>query len=110
MNHANNTLLWIILAVLIIVSGCASTGGTTSKWLGRPESELVATLGKPDNVATLPDGRKVLSWDSYTSPMQAVPCRDSYTIGRDGNVEEFIASTCGPRPLSPAYPRSRRGF
>jgi hypothetical protein len=110
MNLAHNTLLWITLVVLMIVSGCAPAGKASSSWLGKPEGELLAAMGKPDNTANLPDGRKVLTWNQYESSIQTVPCRNSYTIGLDGNVEEFVASGCGANPISPATRRMPRGF
>jgi hypothetical protein len=110
MNRTNTTLLWITLAVLIIVSGCASTGGATSKWLGHSESELLAALGKPDDTATLSDGRKILTWNYYNTTGQVVPCRQSYTIDPNGIVSDFVTSNCATRPLMPDIPRTRRGF
>jgi hypothetical protein len=110
MNRTNNTLFLIILAVLVIVSSCTSTGGATSKWLGSSESELLAALGEPDDTAALSDGRKILIWNYYDTPGQVVPCRQSYTIDPNGIVSDFVASNCAIRPLTPATPKTRRGF
>ncbi len=113
MNRTNTTLLWITLAALIIVSGCASTGGAggaTSRWLGSSEGELIAALGKPDDTAALSDGRKILTWNYYNTPGQVVPCRQSYTIDPNGTVSDFVTSNCASRPLLPETPRTRRGF
>jgi len=110
MNRTNNTLLWIALTVLLIVSGCTSSRGSTSKWLGSSESELLAALGEPDDTAALSDGRKILTWNYYNTPGQVVPCRQSYTIDPNGTVSDFITSNCAARPLTPQIPRTRRGF
>jgi len=110
MNRANNTLLWITLTVLLIVSGCTSTGDTASKWLGSSESELLAALGEPHDTAALSDGRKILTWNYYDTPGQVVPCSQSYTIDPNGIVSDFVTSNCAIRPLTPQIPRTRRGF
>ena len=111
MNKLLKIYRWIILIVLIVwIGGCSSTGSTTNKWIGKPESELLASWGQPDNTANLPDGRKILSWDSYYSTNQVVPCRQSFTIGVDGKVEDLISSNCEPRQTIPFRRGVRRGF
>ena len=111
MNHTNTTLFWIVLAVLVIVSGCNSTGGTTSRWLGHSESELIAALGTPDDTAhAVQMVAKSSHGISYQSPTQVVPCRQSYTIDPDGTVSDFVTSNCAARPLMPENLKTRRGF
>ncbi len=111
MNKFLKIYRWLILSMLIVWAvGCASTGNTTNKWIGRPESELINARGQPDNTATLTDGRKILTWDDYYSANQVVPCRQSFTIGVDGKVEEFVSSNCEPRQTVPFRRGARRGF
>ena len=111
MNRTNNTLQGLVLILLsITIAGCSSTGGPASKWLGHPESELITALGKPDNTANLENGRKILTWNYYDTPRQALPCSQSYTIGLDGNVEDFLTSNCAPPTPTQLSPHYRRGF
>ena len=110
MNRTRYTLIWITLTVILIACGCTSTVGKASKWLGSSESELLAALGEPDDIATLSDGRKILTWDYYNTPGQVVPCKQSYTIDPNGIVSGFVTSNCVARPLLPETPKTRRGF
>ncbi len=108
MNRTKNTLFFLTLALLL--AGCASTEGAKSRWLGSSESELLAALGKPDNTAVQPDGRKILTWNYYDTPGQVVPCSQSYTIDPNGIVSDFVTSRCAPRTIMPDTPRTRSGF
>lgn len=107
MNKINNTVLCLTLVVLL--SGCASTGGA-SEWIGSSENQLLAALGQPDNTAVLHDGGKILTWNRYETLTQVVPCRHSYTIDPNGVVSEFVTSNCEPKPLFPTVGRPKRGF
>jgi len=98
-------VIWTGLNLLaaILSSGCTSTGDMDRQWVGRPASELVATLGEPDNDLTLEDGRKVLTWTYFEHPGQVVHCRLSCTISIQGIVEHFASSECSPERKPPFY-------
>jgi hypothetical protein len=112
MNNCHKIYSSIIFSFTLIIlsGGCNSTSNSSSNWIGKQDSELIAAWGEPDNTITLQDGRKILSWDIYNNPSQVVPCRQSFTISADGKVEDFTTSNCAPRQFIPANQGRNRFF
>jgi hypothetical protein len=112
MNRKQNICAWTALCVLaaFFAGGCASTGDTDKGWVGRPESELVAAWGKPDSAVSKEDGRKILTWTSFQSAGQVVPCRQSFTISPEGIVEDLSSSNCPPGQRIPYRRRPLGGL
>jgi hypothetical protein len=111
MNCVFNIVLGMMLVLLATAyAGCTPVNNTDSIWIGHSEKELVEAMGIPDATIVLPDGRKMITWTSFESPSQVVACRRSYTIGFDGNVEDFASSNCAPKQMRPVFIRPRRGF
>ncbi|MHC4624370.1 MAG: hypothetical protein ACYS4W_10775 [Planctomycetota bacterium] len=71
--------------------------------MGRPLTELAAAWGKPDGTVLLEDGRKLVTWTSFVSAGQVLPCRRSFTVSADGVLERFASSYCPPRHGRPIY-------
>ncbi|MHC4616984.1 MAG: hypothetical protein ACYTEQ_04435 [Planctomycetota bacterium] len=107
MDWKQSICTWTTLSIMAVVpgGGCASTEDTNKRWVGRPAKELVAAWGEPDGTVCVADGRKLLTWTSFVSPGQVLPCRWSVTISPEGLVERFGSSGCPPRRPTPIYRR-----
>ena len=85
----------IPIAAALALAGCASAGTNydpvkaASVQPGMSRDEVVAMLGAPNAVSTMPDGRQVMVWthadvNGFTGKSQSRSV--SYIFGRDGRV------------------------
>jgi hypothetical protein len=67
------------------------------RWEGATRERVVAAWGEPDGETALRDGRTALTWMWRWGfwPLRRT-CRQSFTLGRDGVVEEWSYSKCPP--------------
>ncbi len=50
----------LLLAMVGVLAGCASSTAVLQNWVGAPESELLRRWGKPNRVTETAEGGKVL--------------------------------------------------
>lgn len=52
----------LLLAMVGVLAGCASSTAVLQNWVGAPESELLRRWGKPNRVTETAEGGKVLEY------------------------------------------------
>lgn len=82
--------------VLAVCLDACTTKSAMNSWIGRPESQLLASLGAPDNTARFPDGGKVDTWvttwnDDYWG---LHTCRKTFTVNAEGTVVDSAYTDC----------------
>lgn len=77
----------------LLLTACAHTMDARNS---ETESQLISALGAPHSVAVTPDGKRVLTWKRPWTGFFWVrhECRQTYTIGRDGKVEQATEEDC----------------
>jgi hypothetical protein len=53
----------VLGAAGLLAFGCTSAAAKLQAWEGRPVSEMVAALGKPDRIVSYPFGGRVYVWE-----------------------------------------------
>jgi hypothetical protein len=100
MNRIPSVLAMVL--VCVTAAGCASSGtdydpaAVATLMQGMTEAEVIQRLGKPNNVTTMVDGRKVMVWAhsevnglSGRSSTRAV----SILFGADGRMSRQVSET-----------------
>jgi hypothetical protein len=81
-------------ALVLCLDAC-TTKSAMNSWIGRPESQLLASWGAPDRTARFPDGRKVDTWvTTWSDDFGLHTCRKTFTVGAEGTVLKSEYSDC----------------
>jgi len=83
--------LLLLVAISLVLEGCASIDKTMASWTGRHQSELIGSWGPPQQVFSDGNGGSVLVYTttrSYTSPGTA-------TTTVTGSAQTFGNTTYG---------------
>lgn len=84
-----------VLALAFLSSSCATTG-----LIGVPESQLLASWGAPDRIATLSDGSRVDTWLTDWNDKDGMhTCRKTFTVDSQGKVVRESLFDCTPNPV-----------
>lgn len=88
-------LLAILIISVLILPGCNRLAKVMDSWKGAPESRLVNSWGPPDQVYVSPNGERILTWRTIQSnKYKTWVCKQSFTIGEDGNVRTWRYKNC----------------
>ena len=82
------------VALVVCLDGC-TTKAAMNSWIGRPESQLIASWGAPDKTGSFPDGRKVDTWiTTWSDDFGLHTCRKVFTVSAQGTVLKSEYSDC----------------
>jgi hypothetical protein len=85
------------LALVATLAGCTTTQYAMDRWVGTSRAEVIERWGVPDGETELRDDRRVLTWTStWGFWLLGGTCRQSFTLSRDGVVQEWSYSQCPP--------------
>jgi hypothetical protein len=80
---------------LAVCLGACTTKSAMNSWIGRPESQLLASWGAPDKTASFPDGGKVDTWvTTWSDDFGMHTCRKNFTVSGGGTVVKSEYSDC----------------
>lgn len=91
--------LLLLVAISLVLEGCASIDKTMASWTGRHQSELIGSWGPPQQVFSDGNGGSVLVYTttrSYTSPGTA-------TTTVTGSAQTFGNTTYGNATARTTY-------
>ena len=82
-------LKYVLLVVVLCVSGCVSTDASMQSWLGANQAELLAAWGTPDWATELEGGGRTLTWVRFYGVPSIRRGRQSFTISGSGTVVDY---------------------
>jgi hypothetical protein len=85
----------ILLAIAMSATSCASTTREMNFWVGKPESELLASWGPPNASRQLDDGRVVHTWRTIWGKRDNVrTCLQTFAISAKKEIESSSYRGC----------------
>ncbi len=85
MTRCSKLLKSIFFAVVLTLTGCASTYNEMEKWMGQKDTEIISLWGTPSSTRVTEDESKVLTWKNYNFNRDRT-CTKSFTVDKKGII------------------------
>ena len=93
--------MYRLALLLLLATACVhSMKSGMQAWIGHDQSEIIQKWGAPVRSADLPDGSRVLTWETaYNAadqgePPEMVSCVQSFTFSKDGKAITWSTRNC----------------